>query len=104
MLDPGHIIPVSDFSAETLQSIIALLEVSTTFEHLIYREAELDAIWSITGFFMEEEPHSDRLDFVKRLHDAAHEAHDLVAEGRTAEAAACLRHCLGSNGERYVVA
>jgi hypothetical protein len=103
MLDPGHIVPVSDFSAETLQSIIALLEISTAFEHLIYREAELDAIWSITGFFLAEERDSDRLDFVNRLHDAAHEAHDLVAEGRTAEAAACLRHCLGSNGEGYVV-
>jgi hypothetical protein len=104
MLDPGHIVPVSDFSDETLQSIIGLLEISTAFEHLIYREAELDAIWSITGFFLAEERHSDRLDFVKRLHDAAHEAHDLVAEGRTAEAAACLKHCLGSNGEGYVVA
>ena len=50
MADPNHIVPVSDLSTETLQSIIALLEISTDFEHLVYREAELDAIWSITGF------------------------------------------------------
>ena len=104
MANPSHIVPVSDFTAETLQSIIALLEISTDFEHLVYREAELDAIWSITGFFLAEERHSDHFRFVERLHAAAHEAHYLVAEGLTAEAAARLRHFLIPNGEGYVVA
>jgi hypothetical protein len=94
MADPAHIVPVKDFSAETLQNIVALLEVSTDFEHLVYREAELDAIWSITGFFLDQERHSDQFNFVKRLHAAAQEAHDLVAEGRTVDAAARLRHFL----------
>lgn len=78
MADPGHIVPVSDFSPETLESIIALLEISTDFEHLAGREAELDAIWSITGFFLLEERHSERFHFVERLHAAAREAHDLA--------------------------
>ena len=94
MADPAHIVPVKDFSAETLQSIVALLEISTDFEHLVYREAELDAIWSITGFFLAQEQDSDQFNFVKSLHTAAQEAHDLVAEGRTVDAAARLRHFL----------
>ena len=104
MVDPEHIVPVSDFSTVTLQSIIALLEVSTMFEHMVYREAELDAIWSITAFFLAEEKNSEQFEFVKRLHIAAHEAHDLVAEGRAAEAATLLRDFIARNGESHVVA
>jgi hypothetical protein len=104
MADPTHIVPVSDFSDETLQSIIALLEISTDFEHMVYREAELDAIWSITGFFLAEQKHSEQFGFVKGLHAAAQEAHDLVAEGRTVEAAERLRQFLAANGGGHVVA
>ena len=91
MADPGHIVAVSDFSTETLRSIIAHLEVSTGFEHMVYREAELDAIWSITGFFLMNAGNSEQRGAVERLHAAAHEAHDLVAGGRTEEAATLLR-------------
>src|SRR5712691_8112178 len=103
MTDPGHIVAVSDFSKETVTSIIAHLEVSTEFEHMIYREAELDAIWSITEFFLVNESGSNRCDFAVRLNAAALQAHDLVAEGRAADAAAILRSCLTSSGERHVV-
>ena len=41
------------------------MEVSTDFEHLVYREAELDAIWSITGFFLANEPRSIERDTVR---------------------------------------
>ena len=104
MIDPEHIVPVSDFSTVTLQSIIALLEVSTMFEHMVYREAELDAVWSITGFFLAEEKNPERFEFVERLHAAAHDAHDLVAEGRATDAAALLRSFIARNGEWHVVA
>jgi hypothetical protein len=104
MKDPEHIVPVSDFSTETLESIIVLLEVSTEFEHMVYREAELDAVWSITGFFLVEEKNSARFKFVEQLHKAAHEAHDLVADGRTAEAARLLRDFLSSSGKSHVIA
>ena len=49
MTDAGHIVVVTDFSTETLRSIIAHLEVSSEFEHMVYREAELDAIRSGGG-------------------------------------------------------
>jgi hypothetical protein len=90
-INPAHIVPVTNFSADTLWSIIAHMEVSTDFEHLVYREAELDAIWSITGFFLVNEPHSRQHEAVRRLHAGAHQAHDLVADRRPADAAALLR-------------
>jgi hypothetical protein len=93
-VNPGHIVSVGDFSPETLRSIIAHLEVSTDFEHLVYREAELDAIWSITGFLLAHEPESVQRAAVMRLHQAAHQAHDLVGQSRPGEAAALLRRFL----------
>src|ERR1700704_1805282 len=90
-VNPAHIVPVTNFSADTLWSIIAHMEVSTDFEHLVYREAELDAIWSITGFFLVNEPDSNQREAVSRLHTGAHKAHDLVADRRPAEAAMLLR-------------
>jgi len=90
-VDPTDIVAVTNFSADTLQSIIAHLELSTEFEHLVYREAELDAIWSITGFFLVNEPPSAQREAVKRLHAGAHRAHDLVADRRPEDAAKVLR-------------
>jgi hypothetical protein len=93
-IDPAHIVPVTNFSADTLWSIIVHMEVSTDFEHLVYREAELDAIWSITGFYLVNEPDSNQREAVRRLHAGAHKAHDLVADRRPADAALVLRSFL----------
>jgi hypothetical protein len=90
-VDPAHIVPVTNFSADTLWSIIVHMDVSTDFEHLVYREAELDAIWSITGFFLVNEPDSKQREAVRLLHAGAHKAHDLVADRRPADAAMVLR-------------
>ena len=89
-VDPAHIVSVRDFSSDTLRNIIAHLRASTSFEHLVYREAELDAVYTITAFFLANEPASNRRDAVNRLHRGAHEAHDLVAERRPGAAAAVL--------------
>jgi hypothetical protein len=89
--NPAHIVAVTDFSPETLRDVIAHLEVSTDFEHLVYREAELDAIWSLTGFSLSDAPDSAERRQVTRLHDAAHQAHDLVADQRPRDAAVLLR-------------
>jgi hypothetical protein len=90
-VDPAHIVPVQDFSSKTLRSIIDHLKVSTDFEHLVYREAELDAIWTITGFFLANEADSSRREAVKDLHACVHKAHDLVADRRPAAAAMLLQ-------------
>jgi hypothetical protein len=93
-LNPAHIVTVTDFSPDTLRRIIAHLEVSTDFDHLVYREAELDAIWSITGFILQNEPKLAARQAVAELHRIAHEAHDLVAARRPWEAAAILKSFL----------
>jgi len=93
-VNPGHIVSVGDFSPETLRSIVAHLEVSTDFEHLVYREAELDALWSITGFYLVHAPESFQRQAVARLHRGAHQAHELVGQSRPGEAAALLRKFL----------
>jgi hypothetical protein len=90
-VNPAHIVTVTNFSADILRSIIAHMDVSTEFEHLVYREAELDAIWSITGFFLVNEPDSSQREVVKRLHAGVHRAHDLVADRRPEDAATLLR-------------
>jgi len=93
-LNPTHIVTVTDFSDETLRELIAALEVSTEFEHLIYRESELDAVWSIAGFALNDEPNPARRDAIARLRDTAHLAHDLVADRRPREAANKLKSLL----------
>ena len=93
-LNPAHIVTVNDSSEETLRELIAALEVSTDFEHLIYRESELDAVWSIAGFALRDEPNAIRRDAIARLRDAAHVAHDLVADRRPREAADKLKSLL----------
>jgi hypothetical protein len=93
-LNPGHIVTVTDFSPETLRDIVAHLEISVDFEHLVYREAELDAIWSITGFVLKYEPDREHREAIARLHETAHVAHDLVAACRPEEAADILRSFL----------
>ena len=90
-VNPADILPVSDFSPPTLKAIIAHLEASTTFEHLVYREAELDAIWSITGFVLAQRPKPEHQDAVRRLREHARMAHDLVGEAQPLEAADLLR-------------
>lgn len=90
-VNPAHIVPVQDFSSTTLRSIIAHLKASTDFEHLVYREAELDAIWTITGFFLANESDSSRREAVKDLHACVHKAHDLVADRDPLAAAMLLQ-------------
>jgi hypothetical protein len=93
-VNPSHIVSVKDFSPETLRNVIAHLKASTSFEHLVYREAELDAIYTITAFFLANEPASRLREAVKRLHAGAHKAHDLVADRRPGAAATVLESFL----------
>jgi hypothetical protein len=93
-VNPGHIVSVKDFSPETLRNVVAHLKASTSFEHLVYREAELDAIWTISGFFLANEPASRLREAVKALHAGAHRAHDLVAERQPGAAATVLEGLL----------
>ena len=89
--NPSDIVTVKDFGPNTLRTIIEHLELSTEFEHMVYREAELDAIWSITSFILVYESNSSSLDAVKRLNEGIRQAHDLVADQHPQAAATLLR-------------
>jgi len=89
--NPAHIVRVIDCSPETLAGIVAQMERSTTFEHFVYREAELDAVWSITDFLLRCEKDAASRAAIADLHRVVHRAHDLLGERRIAEAIASLR-------------
>jgi len=93
-VNPAHIVTVGDFSAELLQNLMAHLEASTDFEHLVYREAELDAVWSLTGFYLQNEADPTKRAAVEQLHVIAQRAHEMVADRRPELAADLLRSCL----------
>ena len=80
-----------DCSPETLACIVGQLEISTTFEHLVYREAELDALWSLTGFLLRHAKEAGERAAIAELNRAVHRAHDLVGERRVPEAIESLR-------------
>jgi hypothetical protein len=93
-VDPAKIVIVRDCSSDVLKTVIAHLEVSTEFEHLVYREAELDALWSLTDFHLMTETDLIKRNGIEQLHRAVHQAHDLVADRQPAAAAAVLRALL----------
>ena len=90
-LNPDHIVRVVDCSPKTVTGIVDQIEISTTFEHFVYREAELDALWSLTGFLLQYEKDAGEHAAIAELNRAVHRAHDLLAERRVAEAIESLR-------------
>jgi hypothetical protein len=93
---PGHIVAVADFSPETLCNVMAHLEVSTAFEHFVFREAELCAIWSLTAFALAGRLDRAEREAVTRLRDAVLQAHDLLGRKRPLDAMQRLRPFAGS--------
>jgi hypothetical protein len=92
---PGHIVAVADFSPDTLRSVIDHLEVSTSFEHFVFREAELCAIWSLTGFALGGRRARAEREAVTRLRDAVLQAHDLLGRKQPLDAMQRLRPFAG---------
>jgi hypothetical protein len=88
---PENIVAVADFSPETLRSVLAHLEVSTAFEHFIFREAELGAIWSLTGFALAGRLEPEKREAVMRLRNAVLQAYDLLGRKRPLEAIQSLQ-------------
>ena len=95
-MNPDHIVPVEDYSDETLRNLIAHLEASSTFEHFVYRESELDAVWRLIEIALQHAGGAGERE-TTRLHHllaAARDAHDLVADEQPREAAQRLRQIL----------
>lgn len=87
---------VADFSPDTLRNVVAHLEASTAFEHFVFREAELGALWSLTGFALAGKPALAKRDDVMRLRDAVLRAYDLLGRKRPLEAGQSLQPFAGS--------
>jgi hypothetical protein len=95
-ITPGNIVVVADFSPDTIHSVVAHLEVSTAFEHFVFREAELGALWSLTGFALAGQLAPDKRQAVMRLRDGVLRAYDLLGRKRPLEAIQSLRPFAGS--------
>lgn len=97
-MDPSNIVPVEGFSPEAIGSIVSQLENTTSPDHLIYREAELGALWSQADIALKRaRQRGETAEEVERLENrlrAAMDAHNLVAEGYPVQAAARLREAL----------
>jgi len=96
-VNPAYQVPIDDFSDETLRNIVAHLEESTTFEHFIYRESELDEVCRLVDDALRDS--QGRVDEQRRarwhvIFDAARDAHDLVGIEEPARAAERLRQIL----------
>jgi hypothetical protein len=95
-MHPDDVYPVEDYSPETLAALSDALERSTSREHFVYREAELDELWRVLDTALNAARRDTRRRELalklERLQAIATEAHDLVgAEERPREAAAHLR-------------
>jgi hypothetical protein len=96
-MNPDHLVPVEDFSEETLRNIVAHLEASTTFEHFVYRESELDEVFRLVDDVLRGGIR--RIDAEQRARwqlilEAARDAHDLVGIEEPERAAERLRQIL----------
>jgi len=96
-MNPDHLVPVEDLSEETLRNIVAHLEASTTFEHFVYRESELDEVCRLVDDVLRGGMR--RVDAEQRarwqlIFEAARDAHDLVGIEEPERAAERLRQIL----------
>jgi hypothetical protein len=95
-MEPDDIYPVEDYSPETLAVLSDALERSTSREHLVYREAELDDLWRVLDTALGEARRDSRAGALaaqlEELRALTMRAHDLVgSDERPREAAAVLR-------------
>ncbi|MBI2761289.1 MAG: hypothetical protein HYX51_07685 [Chloroflexi bacterium] len=94
-MDPTRIVPIQDYTPATLRAVVAQLEGSTTVDHLVYRESELDALWTLlereVRLARQNGDSEARVQELHRLFAAAQDAHNLVAAEDPAAAARRLR-------------
>lgn len=85
---------VTELAPSTLLEIAARLDQATSFADQIYRESEIDALWTLVDIQLRDAGLADddvALDRWQSLHSRLWVAHDLIPDGRCAEAAVILR-------------
>lgn len=94
----NRIYQVTELSPETLLGIADRLDVADSFEDQIYRESEIDALWTQVDIQVRQAElagDAEALERWRELHRRLWIAHDLIPEGRCAEAAAEVRQLVG---------
>lgn len=89
----NRIYQVTELTPETLTGIADRLDVATSFEDQIYRESEIDALWTLVDVQVrqaEVKGSAERARWVG-LRERLWTAHDLIPEGRCRESAEILR-------------
>jgi hypothetical protein len=91
-LDTCNAVP--DASDATLRTLAGLIAASTTEEHMVYRETELDEVWRLLKTQRDADPAA-----LDERAAAVHDIHDMIAvtvdPAVTAAAAARLRALAG---------
>ena len=91
--------PVEGLDPASLEAILLRTERSTSLEHMIYREAELDEVWRLLDEALREARHNgirgEPIELLTALKDVIFKAHDLVGvDSNPRGAAAELREGL----------
>lgn len=86
--DRNKIYQVEELTPSTILEVAERVAVASSFEDLIYRESEIDALWSLADIAAKTDSAAQRW---ADLRDRIGVAHDLVPEGEVTEAAEVLR-------------
>jgi hypothetical protein len=90
----NRIYQVTELTSEALQGIAERLEVASCFEDQIYRESEIDALWTLVDIQVRQAELAGDDAALARWTDLRARlwtAHDLIPEGRCTQAAGILR-------------
>lgn len=90
----NRIYQVTELTPDVLAGIADRLEVATSFEDQIYRESEIDALWTQVDIQVRQAELGTSAEALARwtgLRERLWEAHDLIPEGECKAAAAIVR-------------
>ena len=85
---------IGDLAPRTLLEVAGRLDVAGSFEDLIYRESEVDALWTLVDLEARRAELDGAVEEAQRwagVRERLWAVHDLIPEGRGPEAAALLR-------------
>ena len=87
------ILPVEELTAGVMATIADRVAAAVSFTDLIYRESEIDALWSLADIAARDATLSAAPDAPRwhALRDEIGRAHDLLPDGHSTEAATILR-------------
>lgn len=95
-MDHTQMHQVEELTTTTVTDVADRIEVAVDFEDLVYRESEIDALWSLADIARRDATlagHADAARWTQIL-ELIGTAHDLIPDGRCTESAAILRQVL----------